>query len=60
MAKWYYEKRYIKVGDIVSIQNHNTMRGYWRMAEVISASPGKDNHVRDVCVWYKNLVKQNL
>lgn len=36
------------------------MRGYWRGAEVISAIPGKDNHVRDVCARYKKLKSNKI
>ena len=52
--KWHVAKRDVKVNDIVLIQDVNTFRGNWRLAEVVEANPGKDGKVRDVLLRYKS------
>ena len=52
--KWHTAKRNMQVGDIVLVQDSNTIRGQWKMAEVVEALPGRDQLVRDVTLRYKN------
>ena len=37
------------------LEDSNSMRGSWRLAEVEEAAPGRDGKVRDVTIKYKNL-----
>ena len=52
--KWHTSKRNLQVGDIVLLQDSNTVRGNWKLAQVSVANPGNDGNVRDVTVRYKN------
>ena len=51
--KWHVEKRNLKPGDIVLVQDKNAIRGHWRLAEVIEALVGQDGKVRNVTLRYK-------
>lgn len=51
--KWHVAKRDVKAKDVVLVQDSNTYRGNWRLAEVVEAVPGKDEKVRDVLLRYK-------
>ena len=51
--KWHTAKRNVQVGDVVLVQDSNSIRGHWKLAEVILATPGSDNLVRDVTIRYK-------
>lgn len=51
--KWHVEKRNVKVGDVVLIQDSNAVRGQWKMGRVTQAFPGDDERVRKVEVQYK-------
>ena len=51
--KWHHVKRNYRVGDIVLVQDSNTLRGKWKLAQVVKAEPGQDGIVRDVSVRYK-------
>ena len=54
-SKWHTEKRNVRVGDIVIVQESNMIRGKWRLAKVSKVFPGEDGLVRNVVVHYKNL-----
>ena len=45
----------MKVGDVVLVQDSNTVRGKWKMARVFKTSMDDDGKVRKVIVEYKNL-----
>ena len=47
------EKRNLKTGDIVLVQDRKALRGQWKLAEVLEAIPGRDGKVRDVTLRYK-------
>ena len=51
--KWHTATRNVRVGDIVLVQDANTVRGDWRMGEVVHVTTGRDDLVRDVKVRYK-------
>ncbi|XP_068233668.1 uncharacterized protein [Palaemon carinicauda] len=51
--KWHVDKRNVKPGDIVLVQDSNTIRGQWKLAQVISVQSSRDHKVRDVSVRYK-------
>ncbi|XP_068247848.1 uncharacterized protein [Palaemon carinicauda] len=51
--KWHVDKRNVKPGDIVLVQNCNTIRGQWKLAQVTSVQSSRDHKVRDVSVRYK-------
>ena len=48
------ERRNVKEGDVVLIQDSNALRGDWRIGIVTEAHPSHDNKVRRVTVSYKN------
>ena len=52
--KWHTSTRNVAVGDIVLVQDSSSLRGQWKLAQVITADPGKDGKVRDVTLRYKN------
>ena len=43
----------VRVGDVVLVQDSNSIRGAWTLAQVIRAEPGRDGTVRDVDLRYK-------
>ncbi|KAK4304812.1 hypothetical protein Pmani_023247 [Petrolisthes manimaculis] len=51
--KWHVQKRNLRPGDIVIVQDSNAVRGVWRLAQVLNAEPGRDGKVRDVSLRYK-------
>ncbi|XP_043208348.1 uncharacterized protein LOC122373955 isoform X1 [Amphibalanus amphitrite] len=51
--KWHVEKRDMKAGDIVLVQDNNALRGQWKLAEVKEALVGQDGKVRNVILRYK-------
>ena len=48
--KWHTTCRNLCKGDIVLLEDSNSIRGSWRLAEVEEAVPGKDGKVRDVTI----------
>jgi hypothetical protein len=46
--KWHTEKRNVQVGDVVLLQDSNNIRGQWKLAQIVEATPGMDGKVRDV------------
>lgn len=52
--KWHVDKRNVKMGDVVLIQDSNLVRGEWRMGIVTTVHPSNDNKVRRVTISYKN------
>lgn len=55
--KWHTNRRNVRVGDVVLVQDANALRGTWKLAQVIEANPGRDGVVRDVDLRYK-IVKE--
>lgn len=53
-TKWHVEKRNVKTGDVVFIQDSNPVRGNWKIGIVTDVHPCQDNKVRWVTVSYKN------
>ena len=51
--KWHVDKRNVRIGDIVLVQDANSIRGQWKMAEVIEIESSRDEKVRDVTIRYK-------
>lgn len=51
--KWHTQKRNVRVGDVVLVQDSNAIKGTWKLAQVIKADPGRDGVVRDVDLRYK-------
>lgn len=45
--KWHTVKRNVKVGDIVLVQDSNSVQGEWKLAQVIKADAGCDGFVTD-------------
>ncbi|XP_069987689.1 uncharacterized protein [Penaeus vannamei] len=56
--KWHCEKRKLRAGDVVIVQDQNTRKGTWKLAEVCSIIPSSDGKVRDVEIRYK-IQKEN-
>ena len=56
--KWHTNRRNVRVGDVVLVQDTNAVRGTWKLAQVIKADPGGDGVVRDVDLRYK-IVKED-
>ena len=53
--KWHTARRSVKEGDIVLIQDSNSVRGKWKMGRVSKAEPSlRDGFVRNVEIQYKN------
>ena len=46
--KWHVDKRNVCEGDIVIIQDANSIRGHWRLAQVVAIEASRDGKVRDV------------
>lgn len=53
-SKWHVEKRNVRRGDVVLIQDTNPVRGNWKIGIVTEVHPSQDNKVRRVTVSYKN------
>ena len=42
--KWHYSKRNLMV-DVVIVQDSNTLKGTWKLAQVAEAKPGSDANI---------------
>ena len=51
--KWHIEKRNVRVGDIVLVQDPNPVRGKWKLAQVTKVEESRDGMVREVKLRYK-------
>lgn len=51
--KCHVEKRNVRVGDIVLVQDPNSVRGKWKLAQVSKVEDGRDGMVREVELRYK-------
>ncbi|XP_045109596.1 uncharacterized protein LOC123503684 [Portunus trituberculatus] len=51
--KWHVSVRNVRKGDIVLVNDHNVLRGEWKLAEVVEGIPGRDGKIRDVLLRYK-------
>ena len=51
--KWHTERRNVQVGDVVLVQDSNTVRGHWKMALVTGVVPSEDGKVRRVKLMYR-------
>ena len=56
--KWHTERRDLKIGDIVLIQDEKLVRGNWRLGRVNKVFEDNDGKVRKVVVGYKHLEDQ--
>ena len=54
--KWHVEAGNLSEGDVVLVQDTNSLRGQWKLAEVHTVEPSNDGKVRDVVLRYKNHV----
>ena len=52
--KWHTEKRNVKIGDVVIVQDSKQIRGNWRLARISDVFPSDDGRVRKVELKYKN------
>ena len=52
--KWHTERRNLRAGDIVLIQDANPVRGHWKMGRIENAIDSADKRVRRVLVSYAN------
>ena len=51
--KWHTRARNVRVGDIVMVQDASSVRGDWRMGEIVDVCVGRDQLIRDVKIRYK-------
>ena len=51
--KWHVEKRNVRIGDIVLVQDPNPVRGKWKLAQVANVEQSRDGMVREVKLRYK-------
>lgn len=51
--RWHVDRRNLIPGDIVLVQDSNSVLGHWKMAEIIKAHPGQDGKVGNVTLRYK-------
>ena len=54
-SKWHVQKRNIAIGDIVIIQDSNTVRGEWKLGLVNGVTPSSDGIIRKCQVKYKKV-----
>ena len=52
--KWHHQKRNMKIGDIVIIQDKNLVRGEWRLGRVSTALSDDNGIVGNVDVQSKH------
>ena len=52
-AMWHTEKRNLKKGDAVLVQDSNEVRGKWKMALVSESLCSDDGRVRRVKISYR-------
>ena len=52
--KWHTEQRNCRKGDVVLVQDLNSVRGQWKMALVEEAIISMDGKVRRVLLSYKS------
>ena len=53
--KWHHERRNVRIGDIVIIQDAKLKRSQWKLGIITQATKGVDNRVRRVKVEYVNV-----
>ena len=51
--EWHTKHRNVAVGDIVMIQDANSIRGQWKLGRVSNVEKSKDGFVRNCHVKYK-------
>ena len=51
--KWHVQRRSVKVGDTVLLQDSNVVRGEWKMGVITDTTASRDNRIRKVDVMYK-------
>ena len=51
--KWHFEKRNLRVGDLVIFQDSNLIKNCWKLGEIVIAEKSKDGKVRNVSIRYK-------
>ena len=52
-AKWHTERRNVRPRDTVLVKDSNTVRVSWKLAQVVNATPGADDKVRNATLRYK-------
>ena len=51
--KWHVQRRNVRIGDVVLLQDSNVLRGEWKMGTITDIYTSRDNHVRKAEVTYK-------
>jgi len=51
--KWHTEKRNLRTGDVVIVQDANQLRSTWKLGRISRVEPSSDGRVRKVNVQYK-------
>ena len=57
--KWHVERRDLKKGDVVLVQDSNVVRGEWRMAIVTEPIRSEDGKIRKALLSYKDTRSNN-
>ena len=52
--KWHVEKRDLKKGDVVLVQDSNVVWGEWKMAIVTEPIPSSDGKIRKAVLSYRD------
>ena len=52
--KWHVERRGLKKGDVVLVQDSNVVRGEWKMAIVTEPIPSTDGKIRKAVLSYRD------
>ncbi len=52
--KWHMERKDLKAGDVVLVEDINPVRGQWKMALVEQPITSEDGRVRRVVISYKS------